>query len=80
MLKERTQVDIPIKNVCKMNHVDKSYFNPQVNLEIEGLLIPQLDKSYMGKSRSTRIGKVRLLYQTSPIQDLIPNQRTSKVQ
>ena len=42
MLKERAQVDRPIRNVCKMNHMDKLDFNPQVKLEIEGLLIPQV--------------------------------------
>ena len=42
MLKERTQVDRPIKNVCKMNHMDKSNFDPQVNLKIEGVHIPQV--------------------------------------
>lgn len=42
MLKEKTQVDRPIKNVCKMNHSDKSEFNPQVNLYIEGVLIPHV--------------------------------------
>ena len=42
MLKERPQVDRSIKNVYKINHVDKLDFDPQVNLEIEGVLIPQV--------------------------------------
>ena len=32
ILKEWQQFDWPIKNVCKMNHMDKSNFDPQVNL------------------------------------------------
>ena len=28
MLKYQTQVDTPIKNVCKLNHMDKSFFDP----------------------------------------------------
>ena len=42
MLKQSTQVNQPLKNLCKMDHLDKSYFDPHVNLEIEGELIPKV--------------------------------------
>ena len=42
MLKEQTQVDIQIKNVCKNNQIDRYDFDPQVDLGIEGILIPQV--------------------------------------
>lgn len=42
MLKVKTQVDRPIKNVCKMNQSDKSDFDPQVKIDIEGVLMPQV--------------------------------------
>ena len=34
MLKQSTQVYQPLKKLCKMDHLDKSDFDPQVNLEI----------------------------------------------
>ena len=40
ILKEKTQIDRSIKNVCKMNNNDKSDFDPQVKLDIEGVIIP----------------------------------------
>lgn len=39
ILKEKTQVNRPMKNVCKINHSDKFDFDPQVELDIEGVLI-----------------------------------------
>lgn len=36
------QVDRPIKNVCKMNRIDRTNFDPQIGLDIEGVLIPQV--------------------------------------
>ena len=42
MIKEQIQVNRLIKNVLNMNHSDKSDLDPQVDLDVEGVLIPHV--------------------------------------
>ena len=47
-----------------MIHVDKSYFNPQVNLKIEGVIIPQVLVNFGSKVKilpRTTLVKISLL-------------------
>ena len=41
ILKDQPQTQNKINNVANMNKFDKFYLDPQVDLEIEGFLIPQ---------------------------------------